>query len=97
MSYEATFESRQRTTRKRGRVMKIETAINMAVTAVMCDMRLPQEMKKEIIDGLRECEDLARIGDALKTGLGRNLVELTHAADKLVEIVEYETQFCEEE
>ena len=28
--------------------MKIETAINMAVTAVMCDMRLPQEMKKEI-------------------------------------------------
>lgn len=84
--------------------MKIETAINMAVTAVMCDMRLPRELKTEIIDGLRECEDLARIGDALKTGLCRNLVELTHAydmddldADKLVEIVEYETQFCEEE
>lgn len=81
--------------------MKIETAINMAVTAVMCDMRLPQEMKKEIIDGLRECEDLARIGDALKTGLNRNLVELAEAyemenidTDELIELVEHETRNC---
>ena len=76
--------------------MKIETAINMAVTAVMCDMRLPRELKTEIIDGLRECEDLARIGDALKTGLcSYDMGGLD--ADKSVEIVEYETQFCEEE
>lgn len=44
--------------------MKIESAINMAVTAVMCDTRLPQEMKKEIIDALRETERLAEIGRA---------------------------------
>ena len=52
--------------------MKIETAINMAVTAVMCDMRLPQEMKKEIIDGLRECEDLAEIGKAVEKAFMNN-------------------------
>ena len=45
--------------------MKTETAINMAVTAVVCDMRLPQVMKKEIIDGLTEAERLADIGKAV--------------------------------
>ena len=61
---------------KWGDVMKIETAINMAVTAVMCDMRLPQEMKKEIIDGLRECEDLANIGTKTKNVFENNKVDI---------------------
>ena len=56
--------------------MKIETAINMAVTAVMCDMRLPQEMKKEIIDGLRECEDLTSIGIRTKDMFENNRVDI---------------------
>ena len=52
--------------------MRYDTAINMAVTAVICDMRLPQGMKEEIIDGLIEVERLAEIGMATEKALKDN-------------------------
>ena len=52
--------------------MRYDTAINMAVTAVICDMRLPQGMKEEIIDGLIEVERLAEIGMVTEKALKDN-------------------------
>ena len=56
--------------------MKIETAIKKAVMAVIYDMRLPQETKREVVDALKECEDLANIGAKTKNVFENNKVDI---------------------
>ena len=52
--------------------MKYNKAVNMAITATMCDINLPHELKKEIIEGLTEAERLAEIGMATEKALKDN-------------------------
>ena len=61
---------------KWGDVMKIEKAIKKAVMAVIYDMRLPQETKREVVDALKECEDLANIGAKTKNVFENNKVDI---------------------
>ena len=61
---------------KWGYVMKIEKAIKTAVMAVVYDMRLPQETKREVVDALKECEDLANIGTKTKDMFENNKVDI---------------------
>ena len=56
--------------------MKYEKAINMAITAVMCDAGLPQELKKEIIEGLGTAEEFANIGIKTKDMFENNKVDI---------------------
>ena len=70
-------------------------------TRIILKIKFGKNIPIEVLEELEEIERLARIGDALETGLNRNLVELAEVyemenidTDELVKLVEHETRNC---